>query len=190
MSERRAFVDESYVSRTGQYLLAAVVIDDGQGDDARDAALEIRRHRRNALHWHDERRSTRLAIISAVAARTAAQVVVVTTPVPENRQERGRAVCIAPLLAHLQASSPPVARVILESRTGVLDRRDAQRIEGLRASHRLTDLVRYEFATKSEPLLWLADAVAGAVGSALAGDDTYAELLGDRLTLIRLPSGM
>jgi len=91
------------------------------------------------------------------------------------------------LLAHLQSCDPAVLDVVLESRTAVLDRRDARRIEGLRTSRRITEHVRYRFATKAEPLLWLADAVAGAASAEIAGDKTYADLLQAGCTRILLP---
>lgn len=62
------------------------------------------------------------------------------------------------------------------------------RIEGLRASRRLATATRYEFATKGEALLWLADAVAGAAGLSIGGDDDLIALLGDRLITVQLPA--
>jgi hypothetical protein len=187
---RRAFVDESYVPRTRHYLLAAVVLDTASLDDARAAVRDVRRHRRGAFHWHDERTETRRRALKIAAATSDLQVVVVVKPVPERRQERARALCTASLLAQLQAVDPPVLDVVFESRTATLDRRDRDRIEGLRASRRISATARYGFATKAEPLLWLADAVAGAASLQMAGNDDMIDILGDRLVRIQIPAAL
>ena len=106
---------------------------------------------------------------------------------PPRRQERARARCTESLLAQLQVLDPPVHDVVFESRTHVLDRRDGARIEGLRASMRIRPGLRFSFATKAEPLLWIADAVAGAESARVRGDDRYAQALGDRLIRIDIP---
>lgn len=187
MTERRAFVDESYVARTEHYLMAAVILDVADIEDTRALIRSVRRHRRAAFHWHDERPAARHRMLSLVAGSSPLQLVVVTKPVAERRQERARAICTGSLLAQLQAFDPPVDDVVFESRTATLDRRDASRIAGLRSSRRLPVDVRYSFATKSEPLLWFADALAGAVGAELAGDDELTQLLGDRLVRVLIP---
>jgi len=94
---------------------------------------------------------------------------------------------MANLLAHLQTLEPPVARVVFESRTKALNRRDADRIEDLRSSRHLVEAVRYSFETKSEPLRAYADALAGAAGAHLTGDATYTAALGANVTWIHLP---
>ena len=43
--------------------------------------------------------------------------------------------------------------------------------------------LRFSFATKAEPLLWIADAESARV----RGDDRYAQALGDRLIRINIP---
>jgi hypothetical protein len=42
--------------------------------------------------------------------------------------------------------------------------------------------IRLSFGTKAEPLLWLADAVAGAVATDLTGDPRFVEILAPHLT--------
>lgn len=48
---------------------------------------------------------------------------------------------------------------------------------------------RYEWVLKDEPLVWLADALAGAVLAAERGDMTWLGELGEvtRTSLVRLP---
>src|SRR5665648_874942 len=137
--------------------------------------------------WHGEFDRSRTAMLELIAATSDLQIVVISRPVPPRRQERARARCTESLLAQLQVLDPPVHDVVLESRTHVLDRRDGARIEGLRASMRIGPGLRFSFATKSEPLLWIADAVAGAESARVRGDDRYAQALGDRLIRIDIP---
>lgn len=187
MSDRYAFVDESYIVATRHYLLAAVVVREDILDDVRASVRAVRRRRRDAFHWHGEFDRSRTAMLELIAATSDLQIVVVSRPVPPRRQERARARCTESLLAQLQVLDPPVRDVVFASRTHVLDRRDGTRIEGLRASMRIGPGLRFSSATKAEPLLWIADAVAGAESARVRGDDRYAQALGDRLIRIDIP---
>lgn len=181
---RVAFVDESYVAGTSHYLLAAVVMPNETSAAVSDTTRTVPRRSRTRFHWHSEHEHDRHAMVAHVA--NVSDLVVVSRPVRESRSERARGLCLRSLMAHLQGLEPPISDVVLESRTAVLDRRDANRIEGLRASGRLSPRMRFSFDTKAEPLLWLPDAVAGAVNAELAGDARYSDLLAERLTRIRL----
>lgn len=183
---RVAFVDESYISSSAHYLLAAAVLPEAEVPDVRLAIAQLRRQHGAAFHWHDEHELARLAMLTAAVAHTSTRAIVVAQPVSEHRQERARATCMANLLAHLQTLEPPVERVVFESRTKALNRRDADRIEGLRSSRHLVEEVRYSFETKSEPLLAYADALAGAASAHLTGDGTYTAALGTAVTWIHL----
>ena len=187
MSDRYAFVDESYIVATRHYLLAAVVVREDMLDDVRASVRAVRRRRRDAFHWHGEFDRSRTAMLELIAATSDLQIVVVSRPVHPRRQERARARCTESLLAQLQVLHPPVRDVVFESRTDVLDRRDGARIEGLRASMRIGPGLRFSFATKAEPLLWIADAVAGAESARVGGDERYAQALDDRLIRIDIP---
>lgn len=179
-------MDESYVSSTAHYLLAAVVVDPARTADLRDETRGLPRRGRSRFHWHSERAADRAAMVSHIAARTDLQVVVVSQPVAEARAERARARCLGALLAACVGFEPAVGHVVLESRTEVLDKRDAARIEGLKSAGRLPGLLRFSFGTKAEPLLWLPDAVAGAANAELADDPRYTARLGDRLTRVHV----
>ena len=127
MSDRYAFVDESYVARTQHYLLAAVVVREDVLDDVRASVRAVRRRRRDAFYWHGEFDRSRTAMLELIAATSDLQIVVVSRPVHPRRQERARARCTESLLAQLQVLHPPVRDVVFESRTDVLDRRDGAR---------------------------------------------------------------
>ncbi len=173
MEGRRAFVDESYGVAAGHYLLAAVVLDEGAADRVRDRVSAIRRRHPAEYHWRDEHRFARRAMVGLVASLGLRCFVVVASSVPPARQERARALCTAALLSELEALDPPVTDLVVESRTAALDSADARRIAGLRISRHLGLDLHCPFRTKAEPLLWLADAVAGAASADLAGVPDY-----------------
>src|SRR5665647_2935505 len=68
MSDRYAFVDESYIVATRHYLLAAVVVREDMLDDVRASVRAVRRRRRDAFHWHGEFDRSRTAMLELIAA--------------------------------------------------------------------------------------------------------------------------
>jgi len=184
---RRAFVDESYAQLTSHYLMAAVVLDDTTSQGVSDLARGLRRRASGAFHWRHELDASRRTMLDLIALVSDAQVVVVSKPVPGRRQERARARCTESLLGQLQALLPSVRDVVFESRGHLLDQREAQRIEGMRGQGRTDPELRYAFDTKAQPLLWLADAVAGAATSDLTASTRYLDRLRDRLYRVDIP---
>ena len=184
---RRAFVDESYARLTSHYLMAAVVLDESASQTVADLARGLRRRASGEFHWRHELDPSRRTMLDLIALVSDAQVVVVSKPVPARRQERARARCTESLLAQLHVLSPPVRDVVFESRGHVLDQRDAHRVEGTRTQGRADPDLRYAFDTKAQPLLWIADAVAGAATSDLSTGTRYLERLRDRLYRVEIP---
>ena len=187
MTGRRAFVDESHVAATAHYLLAAVIVSEASAEALSAATAPVRRRGRAPFHWYHELDVSRTAMIHHIAASSDLQVVVISRPVAPGRHERARARCMESLLAQLQSLDPPVRHVVFESRTQVLDKRDAARIEGMRSSLRFLPVLRFSSETKEQPLLWLADAVAGAESAHIQGDSRYVDLLEERLIRVRIP---
>lgn len=65
-----------------------------------------------------------------------------------------------------------VTHILIENRTAKLNARDTATFVRLRARGVLAPDLRVDFAPSSaDPMLWVADAVAGAVGASLAGVD-------------------
>jgi len=57
----------------------------------------------------------------------------------------------------------------------------------MRGQGRTDPELRYAFDTKAQPLLWLADAVAGAATSDLTASTRYLDRLRDRLYRVDIP---
>ena len=169
-----AWVDESMKQQSGQmegmYLLAAVVGDPATCEPARDALRELVRKQGGRLHWRQEEAPRRAKIAAAIGTQDLACIVVVGVPIAPRRQERARRKCMERLLFELERIG--VSHVWLEARSTLLNRRDVELVDALRANGALVTRTRVEHSLPDdEPMLWAADAVAGAVARARQGLD-------------------
>lgn len=130
--------------------------------------MALRVGRQLRLHWYDERRNQRDKIIRAIGKLDIDAVVVHGSHPDLERQERARRLCMRCLLYRLDQLE--VSTVALESRGAVLDRRDLALTKALRGSNVIPRRLHVITADPaSEPMLWVADAIAGAVGASLRG---------------------
>jgi hypothetical protein len=131
----------------------ASVIDQG----LRDLLLPGRRY----LHHYDETLDRRLKIAGCLAGLPLTGALVVVARCDEKAQEDARRRLLSRLLPTLQHMEA-VDRVIIESRGGS-DKSDRRTISRLRRSRHLTSDLRADHAPKAaDPLLWVADFVAGS----------------------------
>lgn len=152
------------------YLLGAVVADPAVCGSFREALNGLRR-RGPKLHWRDQDNRSRSEAIATIADFDAYHVVVVAAPVDPRRQERARAFCLERLAWQLDGHG--VQLLTLEARPPQLMRRDRRTIDALRSKHALPDGLRIDHAQPStEPMLWIADQVLGALGESMAGGPT------------------
>lgn len=118
------------------------------------------------IHWRDERPERRDRIVGAIAALPWTAAVATHTPVPRRLETRARVDCLERIAAWL--ADEGVGTLVIESRGAHNDREDrGVLIERSRSGHRFE---RYGFARPAdEPLLWIADVVAGVTSAHLAG---------------------
>jgi hypothetical protein len=182
---RLAYVDESYRGEhRGCYVLAAVVSPSDQQQQLRQAAVSVLGLHQRVFHWH-EHQAPRAAMLQVVCQVAASAVVAVATPAPARRQERARALCWQHLLWELREHQ--VRQVVIESRSSQ-DRYDRATWAGLRRAGIITNEWGFTFATKTEPALWLPDAVAGAVSAARTDHDPqWIKHLEPVLTVLDVP---
>lgn len=186
MSRRglRAFVDESGSHTTQDpdtYLLAASVCRDDLLEDIR-AALRPLRLGNGKLHWHQEDARRRRLIAEAIADMDLAHVVVVRSGAPDERGERRRRLCLERLLHELESLG--VASALFESRGPADDRRDRKMVEALRTSRAISAAVRVNHEKGPlEPLLWLPDAICGAVVADRIGQGEYLKIIAERVSV-------
>ncbi|MFI2489673.1 hypothetical protein ACH47X_22360 [Promicromonospora kroppenstedtii] len=167
-----AWVDESMQmpgqEREGLYLLAAAVASPATCDPVRENLRELLLKGAERLHWRDESAPRRAKIASAIANHDLVHVVVVGAPIDARKQERARRQCMERLVFELGVLG--VSQVWLETRTSSLNERDRRMFAALHAKNAMPARLRIDFALPTdEPMLWVADAVAGAVGQARRG---------------------
>lgn len=184
-----AWVDESMRIDTGDkgaYVLASVVCDPACCDPIRDELRSLRLKRQQRLHWRDEDANRRTKIAETFGQVNVTAVVVVGEALARSKQERGRRACMRSLFPYLDQLG--VNRVFLETRTASLQRRDAKMIDALRAQQLLSPRLQVEVARPlEEPMLWIADVLAGATSAALAGQEEWLEPMRHLTTQIRVP---
>jgi hypothetical protein len=173
-----AWVDESMHVSAGLYILAAVVCDAGGCKPIRETMRSLLDEGQPKLHWSGESPERKEKIIGTVAQLDMAAVVVVGAPMARKNQERARAVCMESLTVHLAGMG--VAEVLLEERTASLNSRDRELITAIRGKKLIPKTMRIELGRPSaEPMLWLPDIVAGAVGAdRVHGLPQYLEAIG------------
>ncbi len=185
-----AYVDESLrQGPTGLYVVATVVIT-GDRDHARNVARSVLLRRQPRYHWHAESEPQRHRMLEAITGLDVRVLAYACRPVAPSKTERARALCIGRLLWDLVAEDDlgNVDELVLESRQEHNDRKDRKIIAAAQRAHRAPASLRYSHAQPSaEPLLWLPDAVAGAVSAHVAGETSrYLEALGERVQLVDL----
>ncbi|MFF4828237.1 hypothetical protein ACFY20_35730 [Streptomyces sp. NPDC001312] len=183
MSTSRAWSDESFQEHddAGFYIIAAAVIPDDAQEYVREEMLRLQaRHSSTKVHWTKADDAQRGQLSRAVAALDGLHVVAVGAPVRPRRQERARAHCLNLLVCELHGFG--VRHLFMEARDPVLNARDVATVQQARyalpkdAGFRLDHLPGVV-----EPLLWVADIVAGAVRAEKLGDPQYRDILGERV---------
>ncbi|MFJ8351306.1 hypothetical protein ACIQ9J_34070 [Streptomyces sp. NPDC094153] len=183
MSTSTAWSDESFQEHddTGFYIIAAAVIPDDARDQVREQMLLLQaRHVSTKVHWTKADTAQRDQLARAVAALDGLHIVAVGAPVRPRRQERARAHCLNLLVCELHGFG--VEHLFMEARDPVLNARDVATVQ--QARYALPKDARFRLdhlPGTAEPLLWVADIVAGAVRAEKLGEPRYREILGERV---------
>jgi hypothetical protein len=166
----------------GRYILASVVCDPSGCDPARQALRALLQGRQRRLHWRDETGPRRTKIAATISVVDMAAVVVVGAPMANRRQERARRLCMETLLPTLEQDYG-VSRVFLEARTQTLIRKDREHVANLVGKRLITPALRVDTARPlEEPMLWIPDAVAGAVGADRLGNSGWLDIIRHKVT--------
>lgn len=178
-----AYADESFLedAHSGYYVVATAMIEPGHLDYARDIMLALRGRRRTGkTHWTEMDAQERKWAATQVATIEGLHIVAVGTPVPPRRQERARALCLQHLVPELHGIG--VTALYMEARTRDLDQRDIRAvINARRALPRGTVFSIEHVRGKDDPLLWVADVLAGAVRASRHGQTSYRSILAERI---------
>lgn len=181
-----AWIDESIIvgsdRHPGAYTLASVITDESAVEDLRDIFRALREKKVVRLHWVAESTKRRDLIAHTIAELDLHSVVALGTPVRRQKQERARRCCLECLLYELEGFG--VTRIWLESRAPVQDRRDLRLVDSAREKGLISPDLSVDFARPTqEPLLWLPDAVAGAVTAAQLGEPRWLLTLSESIDI-------
>ena len=141
------------------------MLDPTEADTIR-ATVRTLAHGTRRFHWRNEESKDRRKAAGVLGAIESLHVVVVGTGLDNARQERGRRQCLERLMWELSAAG--VSHVWMDARRPHQNRRDLAFVGRLRGRGILPDDLAVDFAQAGqEPLTWMPDIVAGAVGAAL-----------------------
>lgn len=177
-----AFVDESLrTSGDGLYLVAAVVVVDGDLGASRRAAQKVLLARQRRFHWRNESERQRWRMLEAISTLDVT-LLAYSRVLRGERQERARALCIERMLWDLREMG--VSEIVFESRDRG-DNKDARTIANAQRAGVVAKTVRYRFERpEREPILWIPDAIAGAASAQVAGETPYLDQVPE--VLVRL----
>jgi hypothetical protein len=180
-----AFIDESGSDRTqdpGTYILSAAIIESGAFDEIRDAMRALKLKGQKKLHWRDEDDKRQLLITETIGALPIEHLIVVRDNAEGDRDERRRRTCMKRLTYELEQLG--VGPMTLESRGSADDKRDRDVLDSFRATGSISPSLRMDhIAGPAEPILWVPDAVCGAVVRDRIGDPQHWNLIEAKCTV-------
>ncbi len=186
-------IDESGDDITGRHryvIGAGVIVNDLSVVRAEIAVLFARRRR--PFHWVAEGSVIRHAMLDLIGRLGIDVYAVISAAGSPHHLEFVRDRCLRELFRVTQPTEPDA--VIIESReksTTIVgqNRLDFTTLIEARHAGDLAPTVHYEWARKTEQLVWLADAVAGAVLAAERGDVSWIDRLSllTRVQVVRVP---
>ena len=160
-----AYIDESGGSGKellNVYILAATIPLTDEPEQVRDRLRSLKPAGARKLHWYQATDLDRARIVETIADLDVMHVVVESVEPPTTRDERHRRLCLRELLARLDHMG--VDDVVMESRGPGSNHRDRTMIKTMRVDRTISS--RMEVSHRDgpfEPLLWIPDAVCGAV---------------------------
>ena len=170
--DRTAYLDEAFsAGPVGVYVVAVVLVPPARADGLRFDLRQLFGRRAQRFHWHQEKDPVRQTMLEFIADANLAAVSATSRLRDARVQERARALTLERVLWELRPMR--VRHLVLESRQERNNQRDRRRILAAQSAGIAARDLTYEFGLpNSEPLLWVADALAGAVLAAEAGLNT------------------
>lgn len=185
-SQLVAYVDESSARRGAdhqEYMVCAAIVDANDAEMVRKALYPLRLPGQIKLHWTDESNSRRMRIAKTIASIDSMQAIVTHRSAPSRKTERFRRKCLEQM--YYELSDMQIQSVTLESRQEVQNRKDREHIVALQGQGQCVGLRIQHARGGDDPLLWIPDAVLGALNSTHLGNDQFWELIQDKLLLNR-----
>lgn len=179
-----AWGDESAYSDAadvGTYLIAAALLFDEAVDESRHAMSRLQSRSEPKVHWRADSPARHHQVVGVLKEMPVEGFVVVRNSAGEA-PERRRRKCLERLLPELDNLG--CQALTLESRGRADDRRDMNMVAALRAQRVLSAGLRVDhLAGPKDPLLWLADALCGAVADHRRGETAYLNAISASVTV-------
>jgi hypothetical protein len=173
-----AYGDEStsnYRYDPNVYLMSAVIINLNQESEIRTAAAMLKLKNSQKAHWREDIDKRHDYVIDVISKLNVKSVAIVRHCPPDERMERRRRFCLEQLISQLELAD--CNHLTLESRGKADDKRDRDWFDAQLASKSFSGFRIKHAAGPAEPLLWLADAVCGAVVEARLGHKRWLDKL-------------
>lgn len=181
-SQLAAYIDESSALRSAdhqEYMVCAAIVDANDAETIREALYPLRLPGQVKLHWRDESNRRRMDIVEKIASIDSMQAIVTHRSTPSRKTERFRRKCLEQMYYELSAMQ--IQAVTLESRQEVQNKRDREHIVALQGQGQCTNLRIQHVRGGDDPLLWIPDAVLGALNSTHLGKAQFWEPIQDKL---------
>lgn len=180
-----AYLDESQSNRSldpDSYVLAAALCEPAGLEIARTGMSGLLLPGQTKLHWRDEQPARKRKIAETIAQLQLMHLVVVRDGRPGERPERRRRHCLERMLYELDELE--VGRAVFESRGPADNLRDRKLLDAQRSKHAVSsELLIDHVPGPKDPLLWVADALCGAITLARTGNPTYLNVLETAVTV-------
>ncbi|MBF4588315.1 hypothetical protein [Curtobacterium sp. VKM Ac-2887] len=179
----RAFLDESSANRGDErqeYLVCAALVSSDDCEHVREQLRPLLLPGQIKFHWTDENDRRKHQIVQRIVELGPMSVVYSHLDARRKKTERYRRKTLESLYHELIGME--VFDLTLEARTPAQDANDRAHIVGLRNQGLDGQLHIEHLRGGDEPLLWIADAVLGAINAEHLGDDSFIAAL--RSTLV------
>ena len=147
--------------------MCAAIIDTQDLEKIREELRPLRLPGQVKLHWTDERHSRRRKIVDTLSEIDSMQAIITHQSEVSKKTERHRRKCLEQM--YFELSEMHVHNGTLESRQEAQNRRDVAHIVALQGQGQSAGIRLRHVRGGDDPLLWIPDAVLGALNSVHLG---------------------
>ena len=185
-SQLVAYIDESSALRPPdrqEYMVCAAIIDSQNVQRVREELRPLLLPGQVKLHWTDERNGRRRKIVETLSGIDSMQAIITHQSKVSRKTERHRRKCLEQM--YFELSEMHVHNVTLESRQEAQNKLDLAHIVALQGQGQSASIRLRHVRGGDDPLLWIPDAVLGALNSVYLGENQYWKKLHEKVLLNR-----
>lgn len=185
----RAWGDESgsvaHVDK-GVYLMAAVIAAPTDAPELVEAMRALALPGERKVHWRGDTEARHDEVVDVISGLPIEAIVVVRQGPEDERDERRRRKCFELFVPQIDELG--CVELVLESRGVKADKRDRDMLDAMRARHAVGGLRLNHSPGPADPVLWIADAVCGAVVAHRTARPQWLQHLERKITLHHVDS--